>query len=96
MVSNYPSVDVVIIDGPAIVHMVQPKSNSNVDEHCKLHMKYVVNFFNKANRIDIVFDVYLESSLKERFRESRVVAPTMIIKGNTNKQSLFLSTAKYA
>ena len=44
-------------------------------------MKCVVNFFNKTSRIDLIFDLYLELSLKEGVRASRDVAPAMIIKG---------------
>lgn len=67
VVADHSSVHVIIIGGPAIVHMVQPKSNCTVDEYCKSYMKYVVNFFNKTTIIDRVFDVYLESNLKKRY-----------------------------
>ena len=104
-----PPVDAVVIDGPAIVNMVQPKNNCTVDKYCEIYMKYVVNFFNKTNRIDIVFNVYLKSSLKGGVLAWRGVASTMTIKSNTkikswkqllknnvNELSLFLSIAEYA
>lgn len=80
MLSEHPSVDAVIIDEPAIVHMTQPKSSCTVDEYCEIYMRYVVKFFNKTNRIDTVFIVYLESSLKKGVHGSRDVTPSMKIK----------------
>lgn len=80
VLSEHHSVDAVIIDGPAIVHMTQPKSGCTVDEYCKIYMNYVVKFFNKKNRINIVFIVYLESSLKEGFHASRDVILIMKVK----------------
>ena len=109
LVAEHPTVDAIIIDGPALVHMIQPKNDCTVDDYCKTYTKYVINFFNHAPRIDMVFDVYLQSSLKEEVRASRGISPTMIVKGNTmvrswkrflkndaNKQSLFTFIAKYA
>ena len=80
MVANHHCVNAFVIDGPPVICMVQPKNNCTVDEHCEIYMKYVTNFFNKTNRIDIVFDAYLESSLKEGVRASRDVGLTSIIK----------------
>ena len=108
-VNEHPQVDAIIFDGPVIVHMIPPKSNCTVDEYCNIYMMHVVKFFSNTSRIDIVFDVYLQSSLKEGVRASRGVCPTMITKGNSrikswkrflrndaNKQSLFVSIASYA
>ena len=47
VVADHSSVHVIIIGGPAIIHMVQPKSNCTVDEYCKSYMKYVVNFLTR-------------------------------------------------
>ena len=109
LVADQPTVDAIIIDGPALVDMIQPKNDCTVDDYCKTYTKYVINFFNHAPRIDMVFDVYLQSNLKEEVRASRGISPIMIVKGNTkvrswkhflkndaNKQSLFTFIAKYA
>ena len=81
VVADYSSVDPIVTDGPAIVDMVQPKNNCTVGKYCKIYMKCVINFFNKTSRIDLIFDLYLELSLKEGVRASRHMAPAMIIKG---------------
>ena len=87
LVAEHPTVDAIIIDGPALVHMIQPKNDCTVDDYYKTYMKYVINFFNHAPRIDMVFDVYLQSSLKEGVRASRGISTTMIVKGNTKVRS---------
>ena len=94
--------DAVILDGPAIVHMISPKNGSTVEEYCEVFISHIQKFFNVSNRIDVVFDIYMQSSLKEGVRKTRGVAPPMIVRGNTkvknwsrflkndsNKQSLF-------
>lgn len=52
--------------------MVQPKNNCTVDKYCGMYMNNVVYFLKKTNRIYIVFDVYLESSLKDEFEHQEV------------------------
>ena len=53
--------------------MNHPESSlKTFGSYCELHLVNKVNSFcQKANRIDIVFDVYQENSLKNDTRESR-------------------------
>ena len=94
--------DAVVVDGPAIVHMLLPKNGSIVDEYCESFITYIRRFFNVANRVDVIFDIYITSSLKAGIRKTRSIAPPMIVRGTTkvrnwkqflkndsNKQSLF-------
>ena len=37
LVADHSSVDAAVTDGPAIVHMVQPKNNCTVDKYCNIH-----------------------------------------------------------
>lgn len=83
VVAKHPSFDATVIDAVAVVYILQPKNNCHVGKYFKIYMKYVVNFLNKTKRIDVVFDVYLESCLKERICTLTGVAATIIIKGNT-------------
>ena len=67
-----------------------------------IRIGHIRKYFIVSKRVDIIFDVYLEHSLKEGVRKTRGVAPPMIGRGNTtvknwgrflkndsNKQSLF-------
>eukprot|EP00794_Sanderia_malayensis_P011491 gene11492-12684_t len=64
----------VLLDGAAIVHMVSPLSSRNFQDYEDNEM---ASFFKTilANRdlrrLDLVFDVYRESSIKEGAREKR-------------------------
>ena len=107
--ADVPTCDAVVIDGPAVVHMLSPKNGSTVDEYCALYLGYVTKFFDHAERIDLIFDVYIQASLKAGVRKKRGVAPPMVVRGITkvknwgrflknesNKQSLFQYIATYA
>ena len=89
--------------------MLSPKNGSTIDEYCALYLGYVRNFFDHAERIDLIFDVYIQASLKAGVRKKRGVAPPMVVRGITkvknwgrflknesNKQSLFQYIATYA
>ena len=62
--------DVTVIDGAAIVNMVTPQSGQTFEEYAKYgFIPYVTSF--ESNRIDVVFDIYIESSLKSHARKKR-------------------------
>ena len=92
LASKQPTSDAVVLDGPAIIHMVAPKNGSTVDEYCKVFAAHVNSYFNDVNRVDVICDIYLDSSLKEGVRETRGTAPSQIVKGTTkiSKWSKFL------
>ena len=70
---NKPKINAIIIDGPALVQMNHPESSlKTFGSYCEVQLVNKVNSFcENANRIDIVFDVYQENSLKNDTRESR-------------------------
>ena len=68
-----PKIDAIVIDGPALVQKNHPESSlKTFGSYCEVQLVNKVNSFcQNANRIDIVFDVYQENSLKNDACESR-------------------------
>lgn len=67
-----PIVDAIFLDGPAIVHILQPKNiiyfesyKNNIFGH------YVLEQLKKCARVDIVWDRYDDSCFKEMTRNNR-------------------------
>ena len=100
--NDIPEVDAVVIDGPAVAHMIVPKNDSIIDEYYEVYLNHMKGYFNKCKRVDVIFDIYVPFSLKQTTRETRGVAPSMIVRGSTkvkhwtrflkndsNKESLF-------
>ncbi len=60
-----PNATVRILDGAFIVHMLQPGVSKTFGD-CEQNVsgKYVKSTIDKAQRVDIVFDVYKDDSLK--------------------------------
>ena len=71
MSSSYPEVTAIALDGAAIVHMVNPGSSRTFGDFCELFCRYVHGQLKKAERVDVVFDVYIPDSLKSCIREKR-------------------------
>ena len=92
----HPPADLLIIDGAALVHSLDPKKiNQNVksigEYSTDVFIPYVINKLNDVRQVDIVWDVYREDSLKAGTRESRgktqpvkVVSNTIIPKNWSN------------
>ena len=68
-----PSVDAVVLDGAAIVNMLSPGKCKTFKEYAEtVLLPYVVNCrAQNVKRIDLVWDGYLENSLKQGTREAR-------------------------
>lgn len=67
-----PFADVVVLDGPAIVHMLKPGSARTFRDYAQdVFLPYVKLQLDKAQRIDIVWDDYRPGTLKEQTREKR-------------------------
>ena len=81
--SQQPNCEVFVLDGPTIIHMLKPKNGSTVDDYCKGFLSYVKTFFYHCTRVDVVFDIYLQASLKDGVRKTRGVAPSMDFRGET-------------
>lgn len=69
---SQPVADAVILDGAVIVQMLQPRTARTFDDYFNTVFKfYVLKHLDMANRVDLVWDVYLEDSLKRSQREKR-------------------------
>ena len=69
---NEPQVDVIIIDGSALVNSLPPGSSKTFEEYATLDVIPTIRAYSiKYERTDIVFDVYRPSSLKAEARSKR-------------------------
>lgn len=67
-----PYIDMIIIDGPAVVHFITPQHG---DTFSSYGMKFAVYIQNQitpvTRRIDVIFDDYRSDSLKSTLRQKR-------------------------
>jgi hypothetical protein len=69
---HHPVVSAKAIDGAAIVHMIKPNNVKTFGEYAANNFNaYVKKIAQNVDRVDIVFDRYLEGSLKRETREQR-------------------------
>ena len=69
---NEPEVTVVVLDGAAVVHFNPPGSSKTFGEYGEnVIAKYVKRWLIKVSRVDLVWDSYIENSLKSSTREKR-------------------------
>ena len=65
-------IDVYIIDGPALVHSRPVQTVETFNDFAeKLIIPYIQNILKSAHRVDMVFDRYMENSLKASTRAKR-------------------------
>ena len=83
-----PLVDAIILDGAAIINMLKPIGVKSFQEYAThIFLPFIKAQLRNVTRIDIVWDVYLEDSLKSTVREvrgrgiRRRVAPSNTIPG---------------
>ena len=63
--ASSPAVEVVILDGTAIVNMLAPGTTKTFSEYAtQVFLPYVKSQLQHASRVDVVFDEYLPDSLK--------------------------------
>ena len=94
----------MILDGAAVIHMLQPGSSKTFSEYFKnVFFPYIDRLMRKTSRLDVVFDRYFLNSLKADAREGRgsgqrvqvslkTVIPTKFnnfLSVNENKEELF-------
>ena len=99
-----PSVEVVIIDGAAIINMLPPGTTRTFNEYAsQVFLPYITSHLQHTNRVDIVWDEYRTDSLKADTRKKRGkgirrrVEPSSPVPGNwqsflrtdENKMELF-------
>lgn len=69
---SVPHVSVIIIDGSALVNTIPPCKSKTFEEYAQLDFfPKVLKFSSAYERTDIVFDVYLPTSLKAETRTKR-------------------------
>ena len=73
---SIPKVDVKIIDGAALVHMLDPHKSSQPIRTFKdysqlVFLPYIQRMLQEVFRVDIVWDIYKEDSLKTQTRQDR-------------------------
>ena len=81
--------DVIILDGAAIISMLKPIDVKTFQDYAKhIFLPFIKAQLRNVTRIDIIWDVHLEDSLKSTAREIRGggirqrVAPSNTIPGN--------------
>ena len=100
----------IVIDGSLVVQMLSPKTAKTFDEYSKTEFSnYIVSKVKgKVTRIDIIFDVYKEKSIKAESREKRGTGMRIkftvhipickkwkeFLHHNQNKADIFLLLAK--
>ena len=103
--SDAPVISNVIIDRAVIVQMLEPAAVKNFDEYAsQIFIPYTLLQFQNVTRVDLVWNRYMESTLKSTARAKhgkgirRCVATEIPIPGNwqdfhradSNKTDLFL------
>ena len=67
-----PTVDCIILDGAAIVQMIQPvRCKTFADYATKIFVPYILSHLSKVSRLDLVWDRYMTCSLKAATRKKR-------------------------
>ena len=62
-----PVVSSVILDGLAIVNMLKPTNVNTFNDYAtKVFVPFLKNIGKDGQRIDIVFDTYIDNSLRDR------------------------------
>ena len=70
--NDTPVVDAIIIDGAALVQMLNPGTSKTFQEHAEnVFAPHVSALLKRNHRVDLVWDVYLPESLKVSTREKR-------------------------
>ena len=70
--NDVPHTDVVILDGAVIVNFLKPLAAKTFDDYAlKDFLPYITNHLQNAARVDIVWDNYIQNSLKSQTRDNR-------------------------
>lgn len=105
-----PVTSCAVLDGPVIVQMLRPGNCATIGDYCgNVFLPYVLKWFEHNQRVDIVWDVYSNTSLKASTRQQRgsgirrrVTLATKVpgnwasfLRVDQNKQELFVEMATY-
>ena len=71
-VPDSPAVDVIILDGAAVVNMLKPGTERTFSEYAThVFLTYITTQLQNAQRVDVVWDEYVQGSLKSYTRSVR-------------------------
>lgn len=78
-----PITTCAILDGPPIVHIVKKQSSKTFEEYARQNfVPYLRRQYENQERVDLVFDVYKEDSLKAHSRQERGIGMRQKVQGN--------------
>ena len=70
--SEVPVVSTIVLDGGVIVQMLKPAAVKSFAEYAsQIFIPYILSQFQNASRVDLVWDRYLEDTLKGTTRAKR-------------------------
>ncbi len=79
-----PNVEAKVLDGSVIVQLLCPRGCKTFSDYARdVFLPYINNQLQQCMRLDIVFDVYHENSLKRGTRERRGFGNRRIVSGST-------------
>ena len=74
----------MILDAAVIIHVIKPDIAKTFFEYSSLKFQaHIFNMFSKFERVDIIFDRYVEGSLKQEERMKRGQGGRIKVKGST-------------
>lgn len=83
-VMTTPSVEVTVMDGAAVVHFLPLRESKTFAEYAKdVFIPHVLWELSKTQRVDLVWDVYLQDSLKLSARANRGTGTRKRVSKNT-------------
>lgn len=90
--SSCPTVDSLVIDGASLVNVKQPWQSRTFDNYANhIILPHITSFAQGHFRVDIVFDVYRDESLKGETRRKRGVGYRRKVTDNTRPPTFWNS-----
>ena len=76
--------DCCVLDGSVATQMLRPHCSCTFDDYKhKIFMPYMMSLLRIVRRVDVIFDVYFQASLKSQTRQKRGVGTRTRITGTT-------------
>ena len=67
---SIPDVDAILLDGAAVMNILKPGSAETFKEYSEVvFLPFVQSQLQKTNRVDIIWDEYIQDSLKAATRK---------------------------
>ena len=79
-----PEVETKIVDVCVVVNMLEPKASTTFGDYAEVVLiPYLVNLLQTSVRLDVVWDLYIEGSLRRSTMEKRGSGSRIIVKSTT-------------